>query len=185
VFTSAALWIIVALMNRYGKLCFEGFTKYRNWFSVLLVSPLLLLVFASQVLTAYLMLGQSGIDLLLHGKLIDISANTAGLIFAAGAPLSVLFLFILPAVILDKQGPLVATINGLKMMFKAPKSMLTILVINALVLFLAPTTFGLSTILFGPFLLCLHFVAYESLKQNFMTQKQFMQNKQNAGDAPQ
>tara|TARA_B000000460_G_scaffold248362_1_gene225701 strand:- start:551 stop:844 length:294 start_codon:yes stop_codon:yes gene_type:complete len=81
----------------------------------------------------------------------------------ASAPLGLLMSFI-PAYVLIKQASLkTATVEGIKLAFRAIKPLSLLMLLNMALMFSVPYTFVLSAILVGPLLFCVNVVAFNYL----------------------
>jgi hypothetical protein len=117
----------------------------------------------AQVITAAIMLGEQGVDLILFGVIATTSPLQVAIIFASAAPIMLIFMFAPAFVLLKQQRVIAATKNSIKIVLKTFSLMLPILLINAFVLFLAPFTLALSAIILGPWLGCLTYITYKEL----------------------
>jgi hypothetical protein len=160
---TAAIWPILANLDKHKVFSLKCAFASKGWFKMFIVSPLFLLPFISQVLSAFLLFGEKGASLLLYGEMMDISAVMLGFIFATGAPALIALSFVVPRILLSDDSVFKAIESGFKMVLTAWKAMSIILIINALVLFLAPITFALSALLLGPVLVCINYVAYNEI----------------------
>ena len=163
---TAAVWPILAHLNSTGNFSLKSAFSVKGWLKMIIVSPLFLLPFLSQLLSAFLLFGERGISLLLFGEMMNVSPAMLGLIFAAGAPVLIVLSFVAPRMLMSDDSVHKGIESGVKMVFTAWKPMSVVLVINAVVLFLAPITFALSALLLGPVLVCINYVAYNEILNN-------------------
>ena len=160
---TAGLWVMIDIFATTRSMSFKRVTQYHKWGTVLLLTPLLMAPFLTQTFVAWCLHGNAGLDLMLHATHIPITNNTLGVIFASGAPLSTLLLFLAPLLLIRNLSIKQAFTLNMKLIKMAWKRVVMIMILNALVLFLAPATFALSALLFGPLLLCIHYAAFTDL----------------------
>jgi hypothetical protein len=157
------LWIVMDQVSEHGRFKFASLTQYTGYVKLPLLAVVMLLPTIAQVITAAIMLGEQGVDLMLFGIIATTTALQIAIIFASAAPIMLIFMFA-PAFVLLKQQSVIAAIkNSMKMVLKTFSLMLPILLLNAFVLFLAPFTLTLSAVILGPWLGCLTYVAYKEL----------------------
>ena len=161
---TAGLWVMVDMLATTGSLTLKRVTQYHNWGSVLLLTPILMAPFFTQTFVAWYLKGNAGLDLMLNATHIPITNTTLGVIFASGALFTTLLLFVTPLLLIRNTSVKQAFTQNMKLLKMAWKSVGVIMILNALVLFLAPVTFALSALVFGPLLLCIHYAAFNDLK---------------------
>ena len=157
------LWIVMDQVSEHGSFKFASLKQYTGYVKLPLLAVVMLLPTIAQVITAAIMLGEQGVDLILFGVIATTSPLQVAIIFAAAAPIMLIFMFAPAFVLLKQQRVIAATKNSIKIVLKTFSLMLPILLLNAFVLFLAPFTLVLSAIILGPWLGCLTYVAYKKL----------------------
>lgn len=160
---TAGLWVMIDIFATTRSMSLKRITQYHKWGSVLLVTPLLMSPFFTQTFVAWYLHGNAGLELMLHATHIPITYTSLGVIFASGALLSTMLLFIPPLLLIRNLTIKQAFTQNMKLITMAWKSVVIVMVLNALVLFLAPVTFALSALLFGPLMLCIHYAAFKEL----------------------
>lgn len=163
---SAALWPILAQLHSLKKFQVKSAFSAEGWKQVLFIAPVFLLPFVSQLMAAFILLGEQGVSLLLFGELMPVSPLMLGLIFASGAPAIVLLTFVIPRIMLKGEDAFQAIGSNFNMLKFAWREMSVLLLINALILLLAPISFALSALLLGPVLVCVNYIAYDDIVKN-------------------
>jgi hypothetical protein len=163
----AVMWPLLDQLSRNEKLSIRGLKDYSGWTKLPVYGVILLLPFFIQLGVAIIMLGNTtATDLLIFGQLGDVQPIHVALIFASASPLALLLMFV-PAFLLLKRNSIISSLtNGITMVIRAWQPMLVLLIINTSVLFSAPYTAALSVIMFGPFLLCVNYQAFQYLLTN-------------------
>ncbi|MBO7922490.1 hypothetical protein J5X92_09705 [Alteromonas sp. K632G] len=154
-----ATWLCIHNLATKGKVWSFSAISNASWGKFLLISPLLLLPFLSQLMFSWLLLGSSGVDLLLFQQFIDISAHTLGLIFSSAVPLIMLLLFVAPLMLIAKRSFKQSMTTTFSIVSAQPISFAILFALNTLVIYFAPHTFGLSVLLASPVLACIHYGA--------------------------
>jgi hypothetical protein len=157
------LWIVMDQVSEHGSFKFASLNQYTGYVKLPLLAVVMLVPTLAQVITAAIMLGEQGVDLMLFGVIATTSPLQVAIVFAAAAPIMLIFMFAPAFVLLKQQRVIAATKNSIKIVLKTFSLMLPILLLNAFVLFLAPFTLALSAIILGPWLGCLTYVAYKKL----------------------
>lgn len=160
----AAVWPMIDQLTKTQRFSFKGLSAYSGWKYLPLVALVLMLPFALQIGVASIMLGNDGLQLTLFGEIGSATRLHIAVIFASSAPLIILLNFVPACLLLGGDAPVSAITNSVKMVLRAWQPMLVLLIVNALVLFLAPFTFVLSALLVGPLLVCVNYCAYQSLQ---------------------
>lgn len=158
-----ATWLCIHNLAKKGKVWSFSAISNASWGKFLLISPLLLLPFLSQLLFSWVLLGSSGVDLLLFQQFIDISAHTLGLIFSSAVPFIMLFLFVAPLMLIAKRSLKQSMTTTFSIVSAQPTSFAILFALNTLVIYFAPHTFGLSVLLASPVLACIHYGAVKPL----------------------
>ncbi|WOI35915.1 hypothetical protein R1T43_11830 [Alteromonas sp. CI.11.F.A3] len=157
-----ATWLCIHHLATKGKVWSFSAISNASWGKFLLISPLLLLPFLSQLMFSWLLLGSSGVDLLLFQQFIDISAHTLGLIFSSAVPLIMLLLFVAPLMLIAKRSFKQSMTTTFSIVSAQPTSIAILFALNTLVIYFAPHTFGLSVLLASPVLACIHYGAIKA-----------------------
>ncbi|WJG08904.1 hypothetical protein [Aliiglaciecola sp. LCG003] len=163
---AALLWPILDQLATSGRFSFKGLSAYSGWKYVPTIALVLMLPFVFQVGVATAMLGNDGFNLIIFGEIAAITPLQVASIFASSAPLLVLLMFVPALLMLNQESPTNALIKGLKMVLNAWQPMLLFVIINAVILFLAPYTFALSAVFLTPLLICINYCAYQSLRNH-------------------
>ena len=154
-----ATWLCIHNLATKGKVWSFSAISNASWGKFLLISPLLLLPFLSQLLFSWVLLGSNGVDLLLFQELIDISAHTLGLLFSSAVPFIMLFLFVAPLMLIAKRTFKQSMATTFSIVSAQPSAFAMLAALNTLVIYFAPHTFGLSVLLACPVLACIHYGA--------------------------
>ncbi|MBZ2162866.1 hypothetical protein [Alteromonas stellipolaris] len=157
-----ATWLCIHNLATKGKVWSFSAISNASWGKFLLISPLLLLPFLSQLMFSWLLLGSSGVDLLLFQQFIDVSAYTLGLIFSSAVPLIMLLLFVAPLMLIAKRSFKQSMTTTFSIVSAQPTSFAILFALNTLVIYFAPHTFGLSVLLASPVLACIHYGAVKA-----------------------
>ena len=160
----AAVWPMIDQLAKTQRFSFKGLSAYPGWKYLPLVAIALMLPFVLQIGVASIMLGNDGLQLTLFGEIGSATPLHVASIFASSAPLVILLTFVPACLLLSGDSPVSAIRNSIKMVLSAWQPMLVLLILNAVVLFLAPFTFVLSALLLGPLLVCVNYCAYQSMR---------------------
>ena len=163
---AALIWPMLDQLAKTGTFSFKGLLAYSGWKYVPLIGLVLMVPFVFQVGVATAMLGNAGFNLIIFGEIAAVTPWQVACIFASSAPLMVLLMFVPAILLLEHTSPKDALSKGVKMVLTAWQPMVGLMIINAVVLFLAPFTFALSAILLSPLLVCANYQAYQSLHRH-------------------
>ena len=157
------LWPLTWHVLQNGKFSMRSLKQYSGYRYLPALGVLMMLPFASQVVFGALAFGAPGVDLVLYQDMTNFSRIHVASVLMASAPLGLLMSFI-PAYVLIKQASLkTATVEGIKLAFRAIKPLSLLMLLNMALMFSVPYTFVLSAILVGPLLFCVNVVAFNYL----------------------
>ena len=159
----ASIWPLLDQIHNTGSYSLRGFAAFKGWVKLPALSLLLVTPAFIQILVAMALLGRDGLDLIVFGKMIDISALQISIIFSSATPFIILFAFVPAYVLLKNESSVGALRKGIAMVFSAWRPLSVILVINIIVISAVPYTFLLSAILLGPWLACVNYAAFQNL----------------------
>ncbi|MCC2616759.1 hypothetical protein LJ739_10945 [Aestuariibacter halophilus] len=162
----ASLWPLLHNLSTNGRLSFASLRQYSGWHRIPLLCLPLLLPFIVQLAVAASLLGRDGLDLLLFAVPVDIAAYQLAMIFAAGAPVSLLLMFAPARILLANDSVGTALRASVSAVLRAWRPLSVVLLINVIVLALVPYTFLLSALLLSPWLMCVHYQAYRGIFSN-------------------
>jgi len=94
----------------------------------------------------------------------SLSSAQLGLILASGIPLATLFMFAAPLLLIDRLPLKDALISSVRLVLRHAFAMTLLALLMIALIALGPFTFFLSVLLTGPWLLCVGFAAYQSMK---------------------
>lgn len=162
---AAGIWPILHHLSTTGKISIKSLSCH-GWLPTMIFSALLLINFIWQLIVGYWIIGDNASALLLFGQPVPVEQWQLGLIFTSALPISLLFMFA-PARLLIGGETLGNAINqSIHTILSAWKPMLLLLIVHFIVVFLAPFTAVLSVLIAGPYLVCLHYVAYRTFFGN-------------------
>ncbi|MBU2878319.1 MULTISPECIES: hypothetical protein [Alteromonadaceae] len=159
----ASLWPVLDQISLHKSFTFKSLRLYTGWSKLPLLSLLLLLPTAAQVLTAVAMLGSSGLELLFYAQMVDVTPAQLSIIFASATPVSILLMFVPAYLLLENKNIPTSINNGIRLALRAWKPLTVVFAINLLAIMAVPFTFLLSALLLGPWLLCINYVAFKDL----------------------
>lgn len=162
----ALIWPVVYALSITGKFSIKAIAAHNAWGRLSILSLILLIPTCIQLLCAYLMLGTSGLHFFIGGEMIDVTAIQVGVIFASAAPVLVLLTFVPALLLLQDKSVMASVTMGINLTIQAWRPMFILMLITALMLFLAPLTVMLSALVIGPILVCVNYKAYEHLMAN-------------------
>ena len=157
------LWIVLHQVDQYSRFKFSSFKQYSGYRKLPLLGLVMLLPNITQMIVAVIVLGDSGIDLVLFGVISNVSKIQIAIILASAAPVFIIFMFAPAFMLFKHQSVISAAKSSIDTVVQVLPMMLAILALNAVVLFLAPFTFALSGLMLGPWLACLTYVAFKQL----------------------
>jgi len=170
---SSVLWLVLVQVNDCGQLrlgrAFRGVGG--QWPAVAGLAGVLMLAYAMQVACAYLIMGPAAIDLLVFAEASSAPSGTApslnqfqlALVLSSGIPLSTLLMFAAPLVLIQRQRLIQALGFSVRMVVQNLTAMTLLALLMITLIFLVPFTFMLSVLLTGPWLICVSFVAFQTL----------------------
>ncbi len=166
---TSLFWLVLVELNESGRLeparALRGVGDKLPALAGLAV--VVLLAYAMQVACATLLLGPQAIDLLVFADLTEapsLSSAQLGLILASGIPLATLFMFAAPLLLIDRLPLKDALISSVRLVLRHAFAMTLLALLMIALIALGPFTFFLSVLLTGPWLLCVGFAAYQSMK---------------------
>ncbi|MCW8107179.1 hypothetical protein OPS25_01505 [Alteromonas ponticola] len=158
-----ALWPLMDNLAKSGKFHLSALKKYSGWRKAAMLAVILASPFLLQVFTAFLLMGQPGLDLILFAEAQIVPPIFVSLVLISAIPLVMLLQFSPAKLLIDKQSVFQSLVQSVRMVIKAWRPMMVLALVNVLLIGLAPYTFALSFIFFGPWLCCVNYQAYRAL----------------------
>ena len=159
---AAVMWLAIANLAENNKLRLSGGTL-RSWTNVALWSLTGPVIAWIQFQIGAMLMGADSVAALAKGVVVDVPAWKVGLMMGSATPINLLLLFVPMLLILKHRSIPVSFTNSIATVVGAYKPMLIIGVMIFLTVALAPYTFALSGLVFGPIVSCMCFVAYQRL----------------------
>lgn len=159
---ASMLWPLLHHLYVHKKVSVKAIFKAPGWSKVPMMALCGLSVLAFEVLVAFLLMGQSGIELTLWGVLHNVAPWQLGVIFATSAPLAVVLSIATASVLLKSMPVHTAVKHAISQSFNN-RSLIILIAINALALFIAPFTLALGSLVLAPWLTCVSYYAYRSM----------------------
>jgi hypothetical protein len=166
---TSLFWLILANLNETGRLqpvrALRGCGGKLPVLAVL--AAVMFLAYGMQVACGYLILGPQAIDLLVFADLTEapsLSSAQLALILSAGIPLSTLLMFAAPLMLIDELPLKEALVSSVSLVLRHAFAMTMLALLMIFLIAMGPFTLFLSVLLTGPWLLCVGFAAYQSMK---------------------
>ena len=159
---ATVMWLAIANLAENNKLRLSGGTL-RSWTNVALWSLTGPVIAWIQFQIGAMLMGADSVAALANGVVVDVPAWKVGLMMGSATPINLLLLFVPMLLILKHRSIPASFKNSIAVVVGAYKPMLIIGAMIFLTVALAPNTFALSGLVFGPIVSCMCFIAYQRL----------------------
>ena len=159
---ATVMWLVIANLAENNKLRLSGGTL-RSWTNVALWSLTGPVIAWIQFQIGAMLMGADSVAALANGVVVDVPAWKVGLMMGSATPINLLLLFVPMLLILKHRSIPASFTNSIATVVGAYKPMLIIGALIFLTVALAPYTFALPGLVFGPIVSCMCFVAYQRL----------------------
>lgn len=159
---ATVMWLAIANLAVKGKVSLTGGTV-RSWANIALWSLTGPLIAWIQFQIGAMLMGAEPVAALASGNVVDVPAWKVSLMMGSATPINLLLLFVPMLLILKHRSLSASFSNSIATVAGAYKPMLVIGAMIFLTVALAPYTFALSGLVFGPVVSCVCFIAYQRL----------------------